>query len=214
MVSLWLDRAAKRTEDGSTYPASDFSPGVHYDTLIVGAGLTGLVTGVLLARAGQHVAIVEAHHAGAVTTGNTTAKLSLLQGTKYSEMLGHTSVRVAKAYVEGNREGFEWLLRYLADHDVPYQRRDAYTYAGTLDGIRTVDDELAAAWRVGLPVEKVRDADVPFPLFGAVRLRDQAQVDPPQGLGALAADFRSRGDRKSTRLNSSHANISYAVFCL
>src|SRR3712207_7210389 len=28
--------------------------------------------------------------------------------------------------------------------------------------------------------------------------------------GALAG----RGDRKSTRLNSSHANISYAVFCL
>src|SRR5947209_11236938 len=34
------------------------------------------------------------------------------------------------------------------------------------------------------------------------------------------ADSRSRGeicqqeDRKSTRLNSSHANISYAVFCL
>src|SRR3712207_7582605 len=25
---------------------------------------------------------------------------------------------------------------------------------------------------------------------------------------------RSRRDRKSTRLNSSHANISYAVFCL
>src|SRR5947209_10680213 len=25
---------------------------------------------------------------------------------------------------------------------------------------------------------------------------------------------RSGGDRKSTRLNSSHANISYAVFCL
>src|SRR3712207_7254714 len=25
---------------------------------------------------------------------------------------------------------------------------------------------------------------------------------------------RPRGDRKSTRLNSSHANISYAVFCL
>src|SRR3712207_8811650 len=26
--------------------------------------------------------------------------------------------------------------------------------------------------------------------------------------------FNSYGDRKSTRLNSSHANISYAVFCL
>src|SRR5258707_8249806 len=32
---------------------------------------------------------------------------------------------------------------------------------------------------------------------------------------ATLAPERSRGrDRKSTRLNSSHANISYAVFCL
>src|SRR3712207_7977076 len=30
----------------------------------------------------------------------------------------------------------------------------------------------------------------------------------------LAFDRRLRADRKSTRLNSSHANISYAVFCL
>src|SRR3712207_7143532 len=30
----------------------------------------------------------------------------------------------------------------------------------------------------------------------------------------LRARRRVRGDRKSTRLNSSHANISYAVFCL
>src|SRR3712207_7358203 len=30
----------------------------------------------------------------------------------------------------------------------------------------------------------------------------------------LAGLFHFREDRKSTRLNSSHANISYAVFCL
>src|SRR3712207_8737032 len=29
-----------------------------------------------------------------------------------------------------------------------------------------------------------------------------------------SVDFEHRTDRKSTRLNSSHANISYAVFCL
>src|SRR3712207_7405155 len=32
-------------------------------------------------------------------------------------------------------------------------------------------------------------------------------------LGA-ETDFVAKKDRKSTRLNSSHANISYAVFCL
>src|SRR3712207_7163992 len=31
---------------------------------------------------------------------------------------------------------------------------------------------------------------------------------------APAADIPTEADRKSTRLNSSHANISYAVFCL
>src|SRR3712207_7790703 len=31
---------------------------------------------------------------------------------------------------------------------------------------------------------------------------------------AVEAYGEVRGDRKSTRLNSSHANISYAVFCL
>src|SRR3712207_6968441 len=43
-----------------------------------------------------------------------------------------------------------------------------------------------------------------------------------RGRGRDSADDRGRdrqhrrlpGDRKSTRLNSSHANISYAVFCL
>src|SRR3712207_7507308 len=51
---------------------------------------------------------------------------------------------------------------------------------------------------------------------GAVALLE----DLPGGAGAqLAAELLgARGtclqDRKSTRLNSSHANISYAVFCL
>src|SRR5258707_7837110 len=39
----------------------------------------------------------------------------------------------------------------------------------------------------------------------------QAALLLAQGAGRL---LRSMEDRKSTRLNSSHANISYAVFCL
>src|SRR3712207_7462300 len=53
-----------------------------------------------------------------------------------------------------------------------------------------------------------------------VRHQQAQHAGEPDRLGAqLAADERlSRrrrvADRKSTRLNSSHANISYAVFCL
>src|SRR3712207_8921870 len=41
----------------------------------------------------------------------------------------------------------------------------------------------------------------------AVRHRDAEHV-------VVRVRARRLGDRKSTRLNSSHANISYAVFCL
>src|SRR5258707_4993572 len=37
---------------------------------------------------------------------------------------------------------------------------------------------------------------------------------PLIALDFLQLHFHAPGDRKSTRLNSSHANISYAVFCL
>src|SRR5438034_4166092 len=40
-----------------------------------------------------------------------------------------------------------------------------------------------------------------------------ALIHDPENLSALIADA-DEGDRKSTRLNSSHTLISYAVFCL
>src|SRR3712207_7287922 len=47
------------------------------------------------------------------------------------------------------------------------------------------------------------------------RLADRARTGVLAGPGKVAAKERHTGrDRKSTRLNSSHANISYAVFCL
>src|SRR3712207_9014234 len=52
------------------------------------------------------------------------------------------------------------------------------------------------AQRPGLPA-----ADVVARLVGFLELTGEDLVEPD-------------GDRKSTRLNSSHAHISYAVFCL
>ena len=74
MTSLWLDRPLEPVDD-------PFPEDGRFEDLVVGAGLTGLTTALLLARAGRRVGVVEARHVGAVTTGRTTAKVSLLQGT-------------------------------------------------------------------------------------------------------------------------------------
>src|SRR3954463_4339172 len=144
MTSLWLDHA-------QTVP-SDPLPAGPVDDLVVGAGITGLTTALLLARGGRRVAVVEAREVGAVTTGNTTAKLSLLQGTHLSRILRHQSHKVASAYVDGNHEGMEWLLRFCEDHGVPVQRRPALTYAADESEVKTVQEEHAAAQSLELDV--------------------------------------------------------------
>src|SRR5438445_5651851 len=54
----------------------------------------------------------------------------------------------------------------------------------------------------------VLGTDYPFPW-------NTAPVDHVMAIPGLSDEDRIIGpDRKSTRLNSSHANISYAVFCL
>src|SRR5258707_9839098 len=49
--------------------------------------------------------------------------------------------------------------------------------------------------------------------IGVRRQRHLLKLGIEHVLGRFAVPIE-RGDRKSTRLNSSHANISYAVFCL
>lgn len=185
MTSLWLDQSAPIE--------SDSLPEAALDDLVVGAGLTGLTTGLLLARAGRRVAVVEARHVGAAATGNTTAKLSLLQGTRLSTILSRQSLHVCEAYVDANLEGQQWLLRFCEDHDVPFQRRDAVTYAATSQQTSAVRSEHEAARSLGLEVHWKDALDVPFPHHGATVLGEQAQFDPMDVLAALAAQVRSHG---------------------
>src|SRR5947209_16681762 len=67
----------------------------------------------------------------------------------------------------------------------------------------------ARVWRVQDPAVPDVDADV---MDGAAAAGPEEDEVP--GSQRPARHGAPRQDRKSTRLNSSHANISYAVFCL
>src|SRR3712207_7138326 len=71
---------------------------------------------------------------------------------------------------------------------------------------RSLATFLARAQTPALPPQRLRLAVSARPVHpGGGRARDRAR---------RRADHLRGRDRKSTRLNSSHANISYAVFCL
>src|SRR3712207_7181808 len=64
---------------------------------------------------------------------------------------------------------------------------------------------------VGIVISRIELRDPARRLGQAVDAVERHAEGPQRG---LQHGRRDRRDRKSTRLNSSHANISYAVFCL
>lgn len=193
MTSLWLDQhrpaavdLADRFADAGTESA---------DVVVVGAGITGLTTGLLLARAGKRVVILEARRVGSGTTGHTTGKVSLLQGTKLSQLLDRHPEHVVRAYLEANREGQAWLLRLCDEAGIRADRRTAMTYAATADQRKAAQREDEAGRQLGLPTRWVEEVAAPFPTFGAVALDDQAQIDPVAVLAELVRQFTDHGGR-------------------
>src|SRR3712207_6892118 len=73
--------------------------------------------------------------------------------------------------------------------------QEAAEYAGARKPAYIIEEPMAAAIGAGLPVQE--------PTGNMI-------VD----IGGGTSEVAVISDRKSTRLNSSHANISYAVFCL
>jgi glycine/D-amino acid oxidase-like deaminating enzyme len=185
MNPLWLDRPR------TSHPP--LAGHASYDVVVVGGGITGLLTALLFARAGKSVGLLEARQLGEGTTGHTTAKVSVLQGTKLMRILRQNPPSVARAYVEANLEGQEWLRRFCGDHDVPFQERPAYTYATTGAGEEKARAELAAAEVAGLKATWVQDPGLPFATRGAVCLDDQFQLHPMDLLEAITAQLLVEG---------------------
>src|SRR5690606_28291834 len=139
-LSMWRDGAPGPQTDG---PAPPDTVGVA----VVGAGLTGLTTAVLLARAGVSVAVLEGRTVSAGTTGASTAKISLLQGTRLSTIGQRQPQEAVRRYVDANRDAQAWLVELCESRGVPLQRVPALTFAVGASGESTAREELEAARR-------------------------------------------------------------------
>ena len=196
MKTLWFDPATDTDLGGlpDVRPeTTPFGTVETYDQVVVGAGITGLTTGLLLARAGRRVAVLEARHIGAAATGHTTGKLSLLQGTRLSSIASRHGKGAVEDYIQANREGQAWLRHYLTHRGLQVDERAALTFAATSSGAKKVEQEYRACRDFGIPVEHVDAPELPFDVRSAIRLDGQAQIDPMVVLRALADDLRAHG---------------------
>lgn len=203
MIPLWKT-------DAPLPLGSDFAPESRHDVVIVGAGITGLTTAVMLARAGRDVAVIEAGEVAELATGANTGKVSLLQGRRLAEIRAHHPAALVRAYVEANRAGMDWLTAFAESAGVPYTRRTDHSYAQGRGGLETLRSHHDAAQEAGLPVRMLSPEELsvlPFPASGAIALDDQVAIDPVHVARSLAEELRETGGTlyTGTRVTGAHA---------
>lgn len=163
------------------------------DVVVLGGGLSGLLAGLLVARTGRSVVLLEARRIGDGTTGHSTAKVSLLQGDRLSRILEHQTSALARAYVDGNRTGQAWLAGFVDERGITHASATAWTYAVTDRGAARVSTESECAAAAGLVVQRGTETPLPFPVADALSLAGQWALDPLELLDALAQALEEAG---------------------
>src|SRR4051794_10569985 len=162
-TSLWVDSAPE-----TSYPT--LTPGAHVDVAVLGGGIAGLTTALLLKRDGASVAVVEAGRVGAGVTAYTTAKVTSLHGIQYQSVASSFGDDGARAYAEANEAGLEKVADLVGDLNIEcdFRRKPAYTYAEDESDRGTIEKEVEAARRAGLPASFTTDTDLPWPVAAAI----------------------------------------------
>lgn len=164
------------------------------DVAVIGGGIAGVTTALLLQRAGAQVVLLDRARICGGATGSTTAKVSALQQTKLSDVRRIHGAAGAAAYAAASAGAVERIAAFVAEGIAcDWERLAAYTYAAGAEQEPGVRDEVAAAQEAGLPVELVDDPPLPFAVSMAACLPDQAQFDPVRYTRGLADLFEAAG---------------------
>lgn len=187
--SLWL----AGTDE---YLSPALEPPTRAEVLVVGAGISGLATALMLVEAGVDVAVVDTRGIAHGATGHSSAKVSVLHELTAARIAKRRGESGAADYIDANRFGFDWITERVERDgiDCDWQRRTAVTYLTKRSSngeLLSRDADLLKA--NGVDAQVSQTLDMPFAVESAISVPDQAQFDPVAFARGLADRVADRG---------------------
>ena len=168
---------------------------IKVDTVIIGAGITGLTAAYLLKQSGQKVAVLEKETVGGGTTGRTTGKVTAQHNLIYASLYDQSGKQTARQYADANTIALETVNSIISKEKIScgWQRDDNYVYTVDAGQVSQFRREAEAAASLDLPATFETETPLPFKTEAAVRFSNQAKLHSQQYLLGLAEKVNGDG---------------------
>ncbi|MGK3981899.1 FAD-dependent oxidoreductase [Sorangium sp. So ce136] len=183
-------------------PMAPFATDHGADVCVVGAGIAGLTTAYLLAKAGKSVIVLDNGSVGGGESGFTTAHITYALDRRWASLAKLHSPGDLRHAARSHSLAIETIERIVKEEEIDCDFRRVHGYLFTAPGSHpsTLRDEIEAAHRAGLgSVHYVDRAPLlDFDTGPAVRFPDQAQFHIRRYLAGLSRAIERDGGKLYT----------------
>ena len=186
--SYWLENYRK-----TKIPKLAFKRKV--DILIIGAGITGISTAYMLKDLGKEITLLDAKEVAGGVTAYTTAKVSVLHNTLFSDIKKYHGIHKTYLYLQSQIEAANKIKEIIETEriDCEYKQENAYVYATTDAELRKLEKEWNLLKEIDKSVELVDEIPLPINIKKAIKYRDNAVFHPLKYCHALVKILLKNG---------------------
>lgn len=179
---------------------------MQVNTLVIGAGMAGVLTAYFLQKKGIEVMLVEAKSIASGQTQNTTAKITSQHDIFYDKFIKKAGRKRAKFYAIANEEAIRLYQKIIEEEkiDCDFEEKSAYLYTTDATQIETLKNEARAAKSLGIDATFINGdkiTELPFRIEGAVCFEKQAQFHPLKFIRHLAETLTMYENTKVLSVN-------------
>src|SRR6185295_4880571 len=184
-TSLWQN-------DMPSYPSPATTPPKDtVDVLIVGGGITGITTALLLQLSGKQCVVAEAKTLCFGTTGGTTAHLNTLLDHPYNEISSKFGENNAQLMAKAAKEALQLIRTNIETYNIDcgFEEQNGYMFAQDEKQEKELEEIRVATEKVGVPIQYTNEIPIPIAFTKAVVFKGQAKFHPARYVYAIAKEF-------------------------